>query len=147
MTASVLFASRMIAKLSATLFAANSLFINTIQHPARMSQSTTFAVTDFRLTFKRIAAQQSTLSLVGLVSGMISYYYQPSYQLLIPAIMMGAMIPYTLLLIFPINSELMNLKLEKEALRANYLLHRWLKLHTIRTFVSVVAAFMLNYYF
>jgi hypothetical protein len=146
MSPSLLFASRMVAKLSTSLFAANSLFTNTVQHPARMGQPTEHALTEYRSTFARIGVQQASLAFFGLAGGLVAYYYEPDTLLLVPTLMLGSMIPYTLLFIAPINSKLLDSKLEKDSSRADELLQRWIALHTVRTIVTVTAMFLWEYY-
>jgi hypothetical protein len=146
MSPSILFASRLVAKLSTSIFAANSLFTNTVQHPARMTQPTAYAITEYRSTFTRIGIQQASLSLIGLASGLVAYYYEPDNLLLVPTLMLGAMIPYTILFIAPTNSKLNDPNLDKDSPRAKELLQRWIVAHTFRTLITVTAAFLWEYY-
>jgi hypothetical protein len=111
-----------------------------------MRQTTAYALTEYRSTFTRIGIQQASLAFIGLGAGLAAYYYEPDMLLLVPTAMIGAIIPYTMLIISSTNSQLLDPELDKDSPRARELLDRWIVLHTLRTITAVTAAFLWEYY-
>lgn len=61
---------------------------------------------------------------------------------LIGGILLGLVIPFTLLVILPTNRRLLDPGLDRESLEASQLLGRWGKLHAVRSVLSL-SAFLL----
>ncbi|MGQ0593767.1 MAG: DUF1772 domain-containing protein [Gammaproteobacteria bacterium] len=58
---------------------------------------------------------------------------------LIGGLLLGSVIPFTLLVIMPTNNRLVNPDLDKGSEFARQLLFRWGKLHVVRSVLSVLA--------
>ena len=56
--------------------------------------------------------------------------------LLIGGILLGLVIPFTLIVILPTNRKLLSANLDKESAEARQLLDRWNGLHAVRSFLS-----------
>ena len=59
--------------------------------------------------------------------------------------MLGAVIPFTLLVILPTNKLLLNPMLDKRSVEAARLLARWGALHAVRSVLSGVALLLFLY--
>lgn len=146
MSPTLLYASRAVAKISTTFFAANSLFTNTVQHPARMKFPTSYALTEWRSTFQRIGVQQASLAFISLCSGLAAYYYEPDNVFLSATLLSGSVIPWTILFLGPVNKRLNDPNLDQNSTEAKELLEKWHLFHTYRTIAMLAATFIWEYY-
>jgi uncharacterized membrane protein len=131
-----------IAILASGLFAGAALYINLVEHPARVQCGTELAVTEFGPSYHRATLLQVPLAVVGFVAGAISWFSGNELGWLVGAIALGAVIPFTLLVIFPTNKKLLDPALDRKSPLARELLDRWGALHAVRSILSV-AAFIL----
>lgn len=58
---------------------------------------------------------------------------------LIGGITLGAVIPFTLIVIFPTNKQLLDSSLDKDSELASKLLIRWGRLHAVRSVLGLTA--------
>lgn len=130
------------ATLSAGLFAGAAIYINLVEHPARMQGGTALAVTQFAPSYHRAAVMQGSLAAVGSVSAAAVWLMGAKLSWLIGGMFLVAVIPFTLLVIFPTNKQLLDPALDKDSQRAHQLLTRWGRLHAVRSFLSLVAFVM-----
>jgi uncharacterized membrane protein len=130
------------ATLCSGLFTGASIYINLVEHPARMQCGTTLAVTEFAPSYKRAAAMQASLAAIGFVCAVMTWFWGSPLLWLIGGILLGAVIPFTLLVIFPTNKQLLDPGLDKNSSLAEQLLVRWGRLHAVRSLLSL-ASFVL----
>jgi uncharacterized membrane protein len=128
-----------LATLSAGLFAGAASYINLVEHPARMQCGTTLAVTQFGPSYHRAAVMQASLAVVGSLSAAAVWLMGASLSWLIGGIVLAAVIPFTLLVIFPTNKQLLDPVLDTESRLAQQLLTRWGRLHAVRSILSFIA--------
>ena len=83
---------------------------------------------------------QATLAIGGLTLGLAAAMQLGNVGVAVGAILLGASVPFTLIVIFPTNNELLNPALDARSPRAAQLLHRWNRLHAVRTALSAAAA-------
>jgi len=128
-----------IATLSCALFAGAAVYINAVEHPARMSCGTEPAVTEWAPSYKRATWMQAPLAVVGLMSAVIAWLAGSSAWWLVGGILLGLVVPFTLVVIMPTNKRLLSSDLDKRSEEARKLLEKWNVLHGVRTTLSVVA--------
>ena len=133
-----------IATLAAGLFAGAALYVSLVEHPARVSLGSRPAVQEFRPSYRRGAAMQAPLSLVGAVAGVACWAVGASAAWLASALALGALVPFTLIVIMPTNKRLLDTRLDPGSNEAGALLRGWAALHAVRTLVglAVFAAFV-----
>ncbi|MEX2247677.1 MAG: DUF1772 domain-containing protein [Dehalococcoidia bacterium] len=125
---------------SAGIFAGAALYINLVEHPAAMHMGTRYAGASFPDRYHRGAAMQAPLALAGLVSGVVAWVTGSGWAWLAGAILLGSVVPVTLLLIGPsTNRHLLDPSLDLDAPRTRALLSRWWWLHGVRTVLSLIA--------
>jgi len=124
------------------MFAGASVYINLVEHPARMECGTNLAATVFPGSYRRAALIQASLAVTGCISSAVAYYAGASVNWIIGGALLGAVVPFTLLGIMPTNKKLLNPKVEKDSPVTNKLLVRWGRLHAVRSVLSV-ASFLL----
>lgn len=133
----------LVATLCAGLFAGAAIYINLVEHPARLECGTVMAATVFGPSYRRAAVMQASLSAIGLISAIVAYGQGRGTLVLIAGLLLGAVIPFTLLVILPTNNRLLDPGLERGSGEAAELLTRWGRLHAVRSLAGAVAFFLL----
>lgn len=111
-----------IAVLTSTLFTGAVMYINVVEHPARMKCGTEVAATVFGPSYKRAVPMQVILALVATGTGLLSWWIDGRVMWLIGAMVMFAVIPFTLIAIMPTNQRLLDPGLDRssEATRGSF---------------------------
>jgi uncharacterized membrane protein len=132
-------ASQWIAIWAAGLFSGAALYVSLVEHPARMQCGTLLALTEFGPSYKRGAAMQATLAVVGTLAGVAAGLPSGSTAWLTGSLLLFLVVPFTLIAIFPTNHKLLDPALDRSAPEAHRLLVRWGRLHEVRTVLSLGA--------
>ena len=90
-------------------------------------------------SYRRAAVMQASLAVVGGVAGALAWAFLGGLGYLVGALLLLAVVPFTLLVVFPTNKRLLDLHAAGQADNAHELLKRWNALHAVRTGLSVVA--------
>ncbi len=128
-----------IALLSAGLFAGAAIYINLVEHPARMECGTDLAIREFAPSYRRATVMQVTLAAVGFGSATAIWLRGASLWWLIGGSILVAVIPFTLIVIFPTNKKLLDASLDKSSELAAALLLRWGRLHAVRSLLGLLS--------
>src|SRR6202030_2861866 len=121
------------------LFAGAALYISFVEHPARMLCGTTLAVTEFAPSYKRATAMQASLAAVGTLAAIAARLMGAPSLWLAGGLLLGAVIPFTLIVILPTNKRLLDPTLDKDSELAEQLLQRWAMLHAVRSAMSLAS--------
>ncbi|TMH39849.1 MAG: DUF1772 domain-containing protein [Betaproteobacteria bacterium] len=130
---------QLIAILCCALFAGAALYVNAVEHPARMSCGTELAVAQWAPSYRRATWMQAPLALVGFVSAAAAWLAGSGIVWLLGGILLGLVVPVTLIVIMPTNQRLLSSSLDRRSDEARDLLVRWNALHGIRTALSLAA--------
>lgn len=133
----------LLAILCTGLFAGAALYITVVEHPARLACGLTIAVKAFAPSYHRAAVMQTSLAVVGCVAGVAAWMQSGHGWFLTGALLLGSVIPFTLLVIWPTNKRLLDPTFAVETPEAAVLLARWGWLHAVRSLVSAVAFVLL----
>ena len=125
-----------VAVLSYSLFAGASVYINLVEHPARMECGVEVAATEFSPSYRRATVMQATLAAVGLVSSIAAWLAGATFWWLVAGALLGSVIPFTLFVILPTNKLLLSPTLDKRSVETERLLARWGRLHAVRSVLS-----------
>ena len=128
------------AVLAASLFAGAALYINIAEHPARMGLETQMAALQWAPSYKRATWLQAPLALISLVCGVSVWLLGNSLAWLAAALIIGSVVPVTLIVIMSTNKELLAVDRDLSSAETRKLLVRWGQLHGIRTALSCIAA-------
>ena len=128
-----------VAVLSCSLFAGASVYINLVEHPARMECGVEAAASEFSPSYRRATVMQATLAAVGLASSIAAWLAGAAFWWLVAGALLGSVIPFTLFVILPINKLLLSPTLDKQSVEAERLLARWARLHAVRSVLSGLA--------
>ena len=130
---------QMVAVIATALFAGAALYINSVEHPARMSLGTAAAAAQWAPSYKRATLMQAPLALIGLFAGVMAWLMGAGAGWLVGAILIGSVVPFTLLVIMPTNNQLLDPARDTTTSETRHLLERWSRLHAVRTALSLVA--------
>ena len=129
-----------LATLSAALFAGAALYINVVEHPARMGLETRMAALQWAPSYRRATWLQAPLALVSFVCGMAVWLGGGGVGWLVAAVLVGAVVPITFAVIMPTNHKLLAAGRDLGSAETRQLLVRWGRLHAIRTVLSLLGA-------
>ena len=127
------------ATLSSGLFAGASVYINLVEHPARMETGVRPALTEFAPSYKRATVTQVSLALAGFLSALVAWRSRSDARWLIGGGLLVAVIPFTALVILPTNKKLLDPATADDLALAERLLTRWGRLHAVRSVLSLVS--------
>lgn len=128
------------AALTGALFAGAALYINVAEHPARMGLETRAAALQWAPSYKRATWLQAPLALVSLASGVGAWLLGAGLFWLVAALLVGAVVPLTFVVIMPTNSKLLEPGRDLGSAETRGLLIRWGRLHAVRTVLSLSGA-------
>jgi hypothetical protein len=129
----------LIATLCAGFFAGAAVYITLVEHPARLECGTELAVTEFGPSYRRATLMQASLAASGLTAAFLAWIQGRGLLALVGGLLLGAVIPFTLLVILPTNKRLLDPGLDRRSAEAAALLDRWGRLHAVRSVVSGIA--------
>jgi hypothetical protein len=129
-----------IATGAATLFAGGALYVSVVEHPARLLTGPPMAVAQFRTSYPRGARLQGGLAVLGTLAAIGTWLAGGRLGWMAAGALLGAVVPYTLLVILPTNRRLLDRTLAPDAPEARRLLQRWGALHAVRTLAGLAAA-------
>lgn len=129
-----------IATLSTTLFAGAAIYINLVEHPARMGCDTKTAATVWAPSYKRATVMQASLAILGFLSGLAVWLLGGGAMWLIGAVFIGLVVPFTFIAIMPTNHLLLMPGRDLASSETRMLLEKWGKLHAVRSVLSFVAS-------
>jgi hypothetical protein len=128
-----------VATLSAALFAGAALYINVAEQPARMRLDTRMAALQWAPSYKRATWLQAPLAMVSLLTGATVWLFGGGIGWLVAAIFIGAVVPFTLVVIMPTNHKLLEPGRDLSSKETKELLVRWGYLHAVRTVLSLAS--------
>src|SRR5712691_2810933 len=114
-----------VAVLACSLFTGASVYINLVEHPARMECGVEMAATEFAPSYRRATIMQASLAALGLLSSIAAWLAGATFWWLIGGVMLGAVMPFTLIVILPTNKLLLSATLDRRSVDAERLLARW----------------------
>lgn len=132
--------AELLATFCCAVFFGAAAFISLVQHPAAIETGSEFAVRFFAPMYQRASIMQASLAVAGTIASLAAYFLGSGRIWLVAAVLMISVIPFTLLVMEPVNHQLK--VIEPSADRAVELLVRWGHLHWFRTAASG-AAFVL----
>jgi hypothetical protein len=132
-------AAQIIATLAGGLFAGAAIYINLVEHPARLECGPPLAVTEFGPSYRRAAVMQAALAVIGSGAGAAAWWLGAGRPWLIGAVVLSFVVPFTVLVILPTNQRLLDPGLDKTSAEAHALLVRWGRLHGVRSVAGAIS--------
>ena len=135
-------ALKILAAISAGLFAGAALYINLVEHPSRMGLETRIAMAQWAPSYKRATRMQAPLALLSFLTGSAVWLMGASVGWFIASLLIGTVVPFTLIVIMPTNHKLLAPGRDPGSAETRALLDRWGRLHAVRTGLSLVATIL-----
>ena len=129
-----------VAVLCSALFAGAAIYINLVEHPARMGCGTALAVTEWAPSYRRAVAMQVPLAVVSTLAGLVSWLMTGKILWLIGTLLIFAVIPFTLVVIMPTKKLLLDPVRDRASAQTRTLLEKWGRLHSVRSLLSLFAS-------
>lgn len=130
-----------IAVFATTIFAGAAIYINLVEHPARMGCSTEIAAAEWAPSYKRATLMQAPLAIIGFLCGSAAWWFGAGLPWLIAALLILAVVPFTLVIIEPTtNKPLLAPGRDLGSAETRELLVRWGHLHAVRSALALVAS-------
>ena len=134
--------AELIATLSSGLFTGASIYINLVEHPARMQTGIRPALAEFAPSYHRATVTQVSLAVAGFLSALIAWRFRSDVRWLIGGGLLVSVVPFTALVILPTNKRLLDPATANDLGLAEKLLTRWGRLHAVRSVLSLASLLM-----
>ena len=131
--------AELLATLSSGLFAGASVYINLVEHPARMEAGINLALTEFAPSYHRATVTQVSLASLGFLSALVAWRLRLDVRWLIGGGLLVSVIPFTAVAILPTNKQLLDPATANDLELAERLLTRWGRLHAVRSVLSLAS--------
>jgi Domain of unknown function (DUF1772) len=132
-----------LAVLSCTVFAGAAMYITLVEHPARMGCDTKTAAIVWAPSYKRATIMQASLAVIGTLSGILAWLLGAGGMWFVGAILLGAVVPFTFIVIMPTNHTLLEPGRDLSSPETRVLLEKWGQLHAVRSVLSLLASLIL----
>jgi hypothetical protein len=139
----MLSAVEFIAVLSCTLFTGAAIYVNLVEHPARMGCDTKTAATVWAPSYKRATVMQASLAVVGFLAGVVAWLLGASLMWLVAAVLLVLVVPFTYIGIMPTNRALLAPGRDISSPETRALLEKWGWLHAVRSLLSLLASLVM----
>jgi hypothetical protein len=131
-----------VAVLACTLFAGAAVYINLVEHPARLSCGTEIAARQWAPSYKRAAVMQVALAALATVAGVTKWMQSTGALWLWGALLIFSVIPFTVVAILPTNKKLLQPERDRGSQETRALLGAWGRLHAVRSALSIIASLL-----
>lgn len=129
----------LLALIAAAIFFGAAIYVNVAEQPARLALDDRALLSEWKPSYKRGAAMQAPLALLGFALGMIAWWQSSHPGFLIGAIAIVAPWPWTLYGIKPTNDALLATDPERAGPASRALIVKWGALHAVRTAMAALA--------
>lgn len=123
----------------AALFSGAALYVNIAEQPARLLLDDRALLAEWKPAYKRGAIMQASLALIGFLLGLAGWWQASHVGFLIGTIAIIAPWPWTLLVIKPVNDQLLATAPDQAGAASRALIVKWGTLHAVRTALGAVA--------
>ena len=118
-----------------TFFGA-AVYISIAQHPASMKAGVSVAAKFFPPMYNLAAPMQIISALVGTLAGFIEWYLTGNAFWAFGAALLIFVIPFTIIVLKPINDQLLNPQTKLSESEVENLLNKWAPRHWVRSIAS-----------
>jgi hypothetical protein len=139
LNAPVMILIELLATFTCALFAGAALYITLAEHPTRLKQGTKRAAEQWVPSYAPAARIQAPLAVISFVAGVITWLTSRDIRWLIAALVIGLVVPFTLLVIKPTNDRLFERDRDLSSRETRELLEQWGRLHAVRTVLALVS--------
>ena len=130
----------LVAVMACALFAGASIYINLVEHPARLSCGTEIAARQWAPSYKRATVMQVSLALLATAAGVARAVQGGGGIWFVASALIFSVIPFTAVVVLPTNTRLLAPGRDLASAETRKLLEQWGRLHAIRSILSLTAA-------
>lgn len=131
------------ATLATALFAGAATYVTLVEQPARLTCPAEVAITQWRPSYARATLMQASLAVAGTLLGIAAGMAGEGLVWVVAGFVLSAVVPFTLIVMWPTNKRLEDPALELSSAEARDLLGRWGHLHAVRTAISLAALLLM----
>jgi uncharacterized membrane protein len=131
-----------IAVLACTLFAGAAVYINLVEHPARLTCGAEIAAKQWAPSYKRATVMQASLAVLATIAGIARWLAAGGALWLVGSLCIFLVVPFTLVVILPTNNRLLEPGRDLGSPKTLALLKAWGRLHGVRSALSLVASLL-----
>ena len=135
----MLYLTQFVATICCAIFAGAAIYINFVEHPARMSCGTQMAATVWAPSYKRATVMQAPLAVVSFLAGVSAWLLGGGIMWFAGAVLIGFVVPFTFIAIMPTNHQLLEPGRDLASTETRTLLIKWNRLHATRSVLSLLA--------
>jgi len=129
----------LLALTAAAIFSGAALYVGVVEQPARLSLDDRALLAEWKPSYKRGAAMQAPLALLGCLLGLLAWWQTSQSGFLLGGIAMIAPWPWTLIGIKPTNDALLATGPDQAGPQTRALVVKWGALHSVRTALGALA--------
>jgi len=129
-----------LAVLCCILFAGAAIYINLVEHLARMGCDTKTAATVWMPSYKKATVMQAPLAVISFLAGVAVWLLGGGLLWLIGAVLIGLVVPFTFIAVMPTNNQLLVPGRDLSSAETRSLLEKWGRLHAVRSALSFLAS-------
>jgi hypothetical protein len=129
----------LLALVAAALFTGAAVYINLVEHPARLRLDDGAALAQWAPAYKRGYAMQALLAVVAGLLGLAAWWSSRDTRWALGAALILANWPYTLVVIRPTNHRLEKMQQGQASSETRRLLVQWGRLHAVRSGLGILA--------
>jgi anthrone oxygenase-like protein len=123
----------------AAIFAGAAFYVSFAEQPARLELDDRALLAEWKPAYKQGFAMQAPLAIIGFLLGLVAWWLSGRVAFLTGAVLLVANWPWTVLAIMPTNEALMATTLEAAGPQTRLLIHKWNRLHAVRTILGFLA--------
>ena len=138
----MLTATQFVATLCSALFTGAAIYVNLVEHPARMSCDTKIAASVWAPSYQRGAVMQASLAILSFMAGAAAWWFGGGFLWLVGAVLIGLVVPFTLVVVKPTTKQLLDPARDPASAETRRLLEQWGKLHAVRSGLSLGATLL-----
>src|SRR5439155_24734099 len=101
------------------------VYLTAVGHPAQLACGTALSLREFAPSYRSATVMQSSLGVVGLLAAVGAWWRDGHGGLLFGGLLLGAVVPFTLVGILPTNPRVLAPNLDPESAEAAALHVRW----------------------
>ncbi|MDB5707101.1 MAG: hypothetical protein JWN66_4217 [Sphingomonas bacterium] len=124
---------------AAALFAGAAVYINVAEQPARLKLDDRALLAEWLPAYKRGTLMQAPLAVIGAVLGAGAWWTSGGWYFLLGALLMLTNLPWTLVVILPVNRRLGAIDAEDDPAPIRPLIRQWGRLHAGRSALGLLA--------
>ena len=129
----------LLALTAAALFTGAAVYISVAEHPARLGLSDAPALAQWQPSYKRAVPMQAGLALVAAALGLWAWLEAGDARLLAGALLILAVVPFTLFVIMPTNKRMLGTAPDQAGPETRALLVKWGGLHWVRNLLGLAS--------